>query len=78
VDNADTLASNRTELTSLYRNKRWEFEQLKGQVFSDFFNYMLDVLEENEEVIANTTIDDDLLEKRVKYRSRRIYYGRVR
>jgi uncharacterized protein YegL len=77
-DNAVTMISNRAQFTDLYRKKRWELERLKGQVFSDFFNYMLGVLQENEEVIGNNAIDDDLMEKRVKYRGNRIYYGRVR
>jgi hypothetical protein len=78
ADYAATLVGNRALFTGLYRNKLWELERLKSQVFSNFFNYMLDVIKANEEVIANPTIDDDLLAKRVKYHSNRIYYGWTR
>jgi hypothetical protein len=75
AENANLIVDDRAKFTDLYRHRRWELERLKGPVFSNFFNYMLWVLEENEALISNNAIDSDLMRKRINYLSHRIYYG---
>jgi hypothetical protein len=75
AETTPNLKKNRREYTVVYRDKIKELEQENVLLDSDYISEALDYYESFERDLMNSTVENSVVIKLIKYRARQILYG---